>query len=64
MSLTKLTFVVDDLLALVKEYFERFGSKACCFDDLHPYVQVLHEDEKKSFCEVLLQTSTAEMKVC
>ncbi|KAH8116753.1 actin cytoskeleton organization protein [Phellopilus nigrolimitatus] len=27
----------DGLLGLIKLYFERFGDKACCFEDLKPY---------------------------
>ncbi|KAH8114049.1 hypothetical protein DFH11DRAFT_1768810 [Phellopilus nigrolimitatus] len=27
----------DGLICLIKLYFERFGDKACCFEDLKPY---------------------------
>ncbi|BGP05980.1 Phagocyte signaling-impaired protein [Rhodotorula toruloides] len=53
---------VDDLLALVKEYLERFGSKACCFDDLHPYLEILSDAETTDLHELLSEASEAELK--
>ncbi|BGO97647.1 Actin cytoskeleton organization protein [Rhodotorula toruloides ATCC 204091] len=53
---------VDDLLALVKEYFERFGTKACSFDDLHPYLQVLSDEETRALREVLVEASEDSLK--
>ncbi|GJN88621.1 hypothetical protein Rhopal_001587-T1 [Rhodotorula paludigena] len=35
----------DELLPLVEQYFERFGGKACCFDDLYPYLAVLGDED-------------------
>ncbi|KAH8112516.1 hypothetical protein DFH11DRAFT_498777 [Phellopilus nigrolimitatus] len=29
--------ITGGLLCLIKLYFERFGDKACCFEDLKPY---------------------------
>ncbi len=26
------------MLILMKQYFEKFGDKACCFEDLKPYL--------------------------
>ena len=26
------------MLSLLRKYFEKFGDKACCFEDLKPYV--------------------------
>lgn len=43
-----LDFVVDALLPLVEEYFERFATKMCCFDDLQPYLHVLNASERPS----------------
>ncbi|CAA7271640.1 unnamed protein product [Cyclocybe aegerita] len=42
------------LLKLLKEYFEKFGDKACCFEDLKPYV-ILEDglDELTSFLEAV-----------
>ncbi|GEM09601.1 actin cytoskeleton organization protein [Rhodotorula toruloides] len=48
---------VDDFLALVKEYFERFGTKACCFDDLHPYLEVMSDKETSALGEILVKAS-------
>ena len=28
------------------EYFEQFGTKMCCFDDLHPYLEASTVDEQ------------------
>ncbi|BGP30008.1 mitochondrial distribution and morphology [Rhodotorula toruloides] len=53
---------VDDLLALVKEYFERFGSKACCFDDLHQYLEVLSDAETIDLGGVLTEASEDGLK--
>lgn len=61
--LTLPPFTVDDLLALVKEYLERFGSKACCFDDLHPYLEILSDAETTDLHELLSEASEAELKV-
>lgn len=63
-SLTQRSATVDDLLALVKEYFERFGTKACSFDDLHPYLQVLSDEETRALREVLVEASEDSLKVC
>ncbi|KAJ3999153.1 actin cytoskeleton organization protein [Lentinula boryana] len=32
------------LLRLIKQYFETFGDKACCFEDLKPYLSLDGED--------------------
>lgn len=37
----------DGLLSLLKLYLERFGDKACCFEDLRPYI-ALEGDELRS----------------
>lgn len=36
------------MLELIEEYFERFSSKMCCFDDLIPYLKSLTEDERST----------------
>ncbi|GAA6051881.1 hypothetical protein JCM3770_005517, partial [Rhodotorula araucariae] len=38
----------EKLGLLVQEYFERFGGKACCFDDLYPYLAVLGEEDAET----------------
>ncbi|KAJ3517170.1 hypothetical protein NLJ89_g669 [Agrocybe chaxingu] len=42
------------LLKLLKEYFEKFSDKACCFEDLKPYI-ILEDglDELSSFLEAV-----------
>jgi hypothetical protein len=37
---------VDSLPQLVGDYFEQFGTKMCCFDDLHPYLEALTAEER------------------
>jgi len=39
----------------VQQYFERFGDKACCFEDLKPYLTIEAEDMVKwtSFLEAV-----------
>lgn len=41
------------MVTLVQQYFERFGDKACCFEDLKPYLTMEIEDLVKwtSFLE-------------
>ena len=42
----------DRLLTLIKDYFEKFGDKACCFEDLKPYMD-LDQDNLAQFSAVL-----------
>lgn len=44
---------VEKLGSLVEEYFEQFGTKMCCFDDLHPYLEVLTEEERTTLRETM-----------
>lgn len=37
----------------MQEYFERFGTKACGFDDLHPYLEVLADRDVVALRDVL-----------
>ncbi|KIY72188.1 actin cytoskeleton organization protein [Cylindrobasidium torrendii FP15055 ss-10] len=37
-------FATGRMIALLKEYFEKIGSKACCYEDLVPYVQLEGEE--------------------
>lgn len=41
----------ESLATLVDEYYERFSSKMCCFDDLLPYLNVLSLAEQASLHE-------------
>ncbi|GAA5837515.1 hypothetical protein JCM9279_006776 [Rhodotorula babjevae] len=43
----------DALGPLVEEYVARFGTKACCFDDVRPYLDVLVEDQAAALRAVL-----------
>ena len=36
---------------LVIEYFKKFGSKACCYEDLHPYLKNIPLETSKKFIE-------------
>ncbi|CAG8631888.1 16374_t:CDS:10, partial [Dentiscutata heterogama] len=36
---------------LIVDYFLRFGSKACCFEDLQPYLKEIHIDSAKKIIE-------------
>ncbi|CAG8802328.1 18140_t:CDS:10, partial [Dentiscutata erythropus] len=36
---------------LIVDYFLRFGSKACCFEDLQPYLKEIHIDSAKIIIE-------------
>ncbi|ORY72573.1 actin cytoskeleton organization protein [Leucosporidium creatinivorum] len=49
----------DPLLPTLEEYFERFSTKMCCFDDLLPYLQVLNDSERTSLFEKM--TTIAEV---
>ncbi|GAA5989285.1 hypothetical protein JCM10908_001242 [Rhodotorula pacifica] len=52
---------VDKLTELVGEYFERFGNKACCFDDLRPYVDVFSPEELEDLRKVLGPATETEL---
>ncbi|GAA5968118.1 hypothetical protein JCM11641_003737 [Rhodosporidiobolus odoratus] len=43
----------EQLLPLVEEYFDRFASKMCCFDDLGPYLAILTSGEASPLREKL-----------
>lgn len=30
----------NDLVHLMQAYFQKFGDKACCFEDLRPYLEL------------------------
>jgi len=36
---------------LIVDYFLRFGSKDCCFEDLQPYLKEVHIDSAKKIIE-------------
>jgi len=42
----------------LKSYFDQFGDKACCFEDLKPYI-VLDDESLAEWTSHLRQTSIA-----
>ncbi|GAA5830210.1 hypothetical protein JCM11251_001269 [Rhodosporidiobolus azoricus] len=45
----------EPLLLLMEEYFDRFATKMCCFDDIYPYLEVLSPTEVSSLRNKLHQ---------
>lgn len=43
----------NGLYALLKLYIERFGDKACCFEDLKPYIALQDADELRKVTDFL-----------
>lgn len=43
----------NGLYALLKLYVERFGDKACCFEDLKPYIALQDADELRKVTDFL-----------
>ena len=58
------TTKVDKLTELVGEYFERFGSKACCFDDLRPYIDIFSPEELQDLRALLKPATQTALGVC
>ncbi|KAF9585291.1 N-alpha-acetyltransferase 25, NatB auxiliary subunit [Lunasporangiospora selenospora] len=44
------------VLELLVSYFDRFGSKTCCFEDLSPYISSLAKEDATEFCKQLRAT--------
>lgn len=55
----QLRITADPLLPLIEEYFERFATKMCCFDDLRPYLENLTSTENATLVTVMLSASTS-----
>lgn len=53
----------DKLADLLGEYFDRFGTKACCFDDLRPYIDSLAPEELTQVLERLEPASRTSLSV-
>lgn len=49
----------DTLLSLMKQYFGNFADKACCFEDLKPYVASLGDEELGSWVAFLKEQISA-----
>ncbi|KAF8923010.1 N-acetyltransferase B complex non catalytic subunit-domain-containing protein [Dissophora ornata] len=47
----------ETVLDLLVGYFEKFGSKTCCFEDLSVYVSSLDKEDSQEFCRRLKETS-------
>lgn len=47
--------IPDTLLPLIKQYFADFSDKACCFEDLKPYVASLRPEELDGWREFLVE---------
>ncbi|KAG0299446.1 N-alpha-acetyltransferase 25, NatB auxiliary subunit [Dissophora globulifera] len=47
----------DTVLALLVAYFEKFGSKSCCFEDLSTYLEGLGQESALEFCRRLREAS-------
>ncbi|KAI5783552.1 N-acetyltransferase B complex non catalytic subunit-domain-containing protein [Geopyxis carbonaria] len=41
------------LLEAIEEYFDRIGSKSCCYEDLQEYLEMLEDSEKTDFLKHL-----------
>lgn len=55
--------VADKLTDLVGEYFERFGTKPCCFDDLRPYLDIFSHEELQDIRTLLAHTTQTQLEV-
>ncbi|KAF9576942.1 N-alpha-acetyltransferase 25, NatB auxiliary subunit [Mortierella alpina] len=43
----------EKVLELLLGYFDKFGSKTCCFEDLSTYISELEKDDAMTFCQKL-----------
>jgi len=53
----------EPLGPLVDEYVGRFGTKACCFDDVRPYLEVLTEADAAALRAVLTDAAGGAVQV-
>ncbi|KAK2193508.1 hypothetical protein NP493_12g11037 [Ridgeia piscesae] len=53
---------VDGAMEQLKKYFERFGSRACCFTDMKKYLPLLEEEERRNFVRTLRQEGDYDKK--
>ncbi|EFP89802.2 uncharacterized protein PGTG_15758 [Puccinia graminis f. sp. tritici CRL 75-36-700-3] len=54
----------ENLDKVVFAYYDQFGEKICCFDDLVPYLKLLTADEANKLGAALCQTSRSESDQC
>lgn len=47
----------------MEQYFERFGGKACCFDDLYPYLAVLGDEDASKLRTSLAAAASGDVTV-
>lgn len=50
------------LISLLESYFQHFGGKACCFEDLQPYIE-LEGDELATWTSVLEKQMAASVSI-
>lgn len=48
----------ETVLHLLVSYFEKFGSKTCCFEDLTPFISNLDKEDTLEFCKRLRKLSS------
>ncbi|ORY96032.1 N-acetyltransferase B complex non catalytic subunit-domain-containing protein [Lobosporangium transversale] len=46
----------ETVMRLMIEYFDRFGSKSCCFEDLSIYISSLDNQDSLEFCKKLRES--------
>ncbi|ORX87429.1 TPR-like protein [Basidiobolus meristosporus CBS 931.73] len=44
------------LIELIVQYFEKFGSKFCCFEDLQPYLNLITKEQAQEVLEKFLKS--------
>ncbi|KAG0365803.1 N-alpha-acetyltransferase 25, NatB auxiliary subunit [Gamsiella multidivaricata] len=47
----------ETVMNLLVAYFEKFGSKTCCFEDLSPYIVSVDKEDALEFCRKLKELS-------
>lgn len=53
------------MLTLLKQYFEKFGDKACCFEDLKPFLDLEEAElaQLTSFLEAVPTSSVSQVTI-
>ena len=60
-SRSRLMLYIEGLLELIPRYYDLFGSKICCFEDLLPYLRMLSQDQGN---QLLRQLKSSDDQVC
>ncbi|XP_070572285.1 N-alpha-acetyltransferase 25, NatB auxiliary subunit-like [Ptychodera flava] len=53
---------LESLQNMLKEYFDLFGDKYCCFGDMAPYLKLLSEDKVNTFVKCIWDTLDLDPK--